>query len=64
MKAENLALVIMIAMAPGIAFLNYKWDKHVCYSQYQSYNPSYGWAQGCMVNYKGEHVPAKNIRVI
>jgi hypothetical protein len=39
-------------------------DRVQCYAQYKNYNPQYGLIQGCMIDYKGEHIPSDKMRVM
>lgn len=54
----------LIALAVGVARLDYHFDKKRCYTRYADFQPEYvGWVSGCMVTVDEQRVPASSVRM-
>lgn len=57
-------VAIIVALCVGIAYIEYHFDKKVCYTRFKDYQPEYvGWATGCMVTVDEQRVPASSVRI-
>lgn len=57
-------IAAVVALCVGIAYMEYYFDKKVCYTRFKDYQPEYvGQVTGCMVTVDEQRVPAESVRV-